>query len=154
MILSFNIRVYALIFSQNNEVLLTDEFRFGMKLTKFPGGGLEFGEGTIECLKREAMEEFGQEIEITQHFYTTDFFQSSMFNSEHQLISIYYIARFADKIKFRISDKPYDFKELTEGSQSFRWYPLNEITLEVVSLPIDKIVVEKLIKSYERRTKI
>ncbi len=36
----FNIRVYALLINEKNEVLITDEFRFGKEMTKFPGGGL------------------------------------------------------------------------------------------------------------------
>ena len=36
-----------------------------MYVTKFPGGGMEFGEGTIDCIKRECMEEFGEEVEVT-----------------------------------------------------------------------------------------
>ncbi|MEA1897374.1 MAG: NUDIX domain-containing protein, partial [Bacteroidota bacterium] len=67
----FIIRVYALIINNKNEVLLSDEFRLGTKMTKFPGGGLNFGEGPVDCLKREAIEEFGQEIDISDHFYTT-----------------------------------------------------------------------------------
>ena len=53
----FNIRVYGILINERNEVLLTDEYRFGTEITKFPGGGLEFGEGTIDCIKREMMEE-------------------------------------------------------------------------------------------------
>lgn len=56
-----NIRVYGLIFCKGL-LLITDEFRLGMPMTKFPGGGLIKGEGTIDCLKRECMEELGQEI--------------------------------------------------------------------------------------------
>ncbi len=101
----FTIRVYAIIINENNEVLLSDEFQEGMKMIKFPGGGMEFGEGTFDCLEREAIEEFGQEIEVLEHFYTTDFFQQAMFKKEYQVMSIYYLAKFKDEIKFKISDK-------------------------------------------------
>ena len=91
----FNIRVYALIFNTNNNaVLISDEFHLNMRMTKFPGGGLDFGEGTLECLKREALEEFGQEITDLEHFYTTDYFQKAHFFENQQLISIYYKAKF------------------------------------------------------------
>lgn len=75
----FIIRVYALIINQQNEILLSDEFQMGMRMTKFPGGGLKYGEGTIECLHREALEEFGQDIEITGHFLYNRFFSGSFF---------------------------------------------------------------------------
>ena len=85
----FNIRVYGLVINDREELLVTDEFRAGMKMTKLPGGGLIWGEGIHDCLKREFKEELNCSIDILEHFYTTDFFQISAFNNEHQLISIY-----------------------------------------------------------------
>lgn len=139
----FIIRVYGIII-KDGKVLLSDEFRMGMKMTKFPGGGLEYGEGTIDCLKRECMEEFGQEVEILKHVYTTDYFQEAMFFEDHQLISIYYLARFKDQINFKISKKPFDFKEPAEGNQSFRWESLTDLSESDITFPIDKKVLEKL----------
>jgi ADP-ribose pyrophosphatase YjhB (NUDIX family) len=81
----FVIRVYALIINPSHEVLLTDEYQLNTIMTKFPGGGLEFGEGTIECLKREIAEECnGQQIENIRHYYTTDFFQKALFYDNKQ----------------------------------------------------------------------
>ncbi len=142
----FTIRVYAIIINDRNEVLLSDEFRLGMKMTKFPGGGLEFGEGTIACLKREAIEEFGQEIEVLEHFYTTDFFQEALHNVNLQIISIYYLAKFKDEVQFKISDKVFDFNEVKDESQSFRWQQIKDLKSDDLTLPIDKKVVEILIK--------
>ena len=136
----FTIRVYAIIINEKNEVLLSDEFVLKRKITKFPGGGLEFGEGTIDCLKRELKEETGQEIEIIKHIYTTDFFQPALHNPEIQVISIYYQAKFKDKIKFKISSKPFDFEDMKEGTQSFRFKSLNKLSENDLSLPIDKKV--------------
>src|SRR5215217_6897747 len=88
----FNIRVYGILLGEDRQVLVSDEFIRGNYYTKFPGGGLEFGEGTRECLKREFKEEMNLEVEIGDHIYTTDFFQLSAFNPGHQIISIYYYA--------------------------------------------------------------
>ena len=140
----FVIRVYALIVNEKKEVLLSDEYMMDTLMTKFPGGGLEFGEGTVDCLKREALEEFGQPIEIISHFYTTDFFQPSKFHENAQLICIYYLARFTESIRFKISDKPYDFPELKNGSQAFRWRPVKGMFFNELTYPIDKKVLEKL----------
>ena len=74
---NFNIRVYGLLINDKNQILISDERRNDFSFTKFPGGGLEFGEGTIDCLKREFIEEMNLEIEVLSHFYTTDFFVSS-----------------------------------------------------------------------------
>lgn len=136
----FNIRVYGIIINESNEVLLTDEFQLGQKMTKFPGGGLKFGEGTADCIKREALEEFGQEIEVVEHFYTTDFFQKALFYKDHQLISIYYIIRFKEPVRFRISDKAFDFSELINGNQSFRWRKIVDLTTDDLSFPVDRHV--------------
>jgi hypothetical protein len=96
-------------------------------------------------LKREAIEELGQAIEITGHFYTTDFYQKALFYENAQLLTIYYTAEFCEPIRFKISEVPFDFQENINGSQSFRWKPVSELTPETVTFPIDKIVVEMLL---------
>lgn len=137
----FNIRIYGLIINEKGQILLTDEFAMGMKMTKFPGGGLHFGEGPESCLKREAKEEFGQDIEIIEHFYTTGFFQRALFFEDHQLISIYYRIKFSGPIRFRISQKSFDFPEMAEGSQSFRWADIAALSEDELSFPIDRYVL-------------
>src|ERR1051325_4920344 len=117
MVKQFNIRIYGLLI-EDRKILVADEIvRGGRRVTKFPGGGLELGEGPIACLEREFLEETGFQIKVLQHFYTTDFFQQSAFNPEDQIISIYY------KVQ-RISDYnpehhlPKNEKEVLLG---FRW---------------------------------
>ena len=143
----FTIRVYALIINDNNEVLVTDEFQLVTKMTKFPGGGLNFGEGTIDCLRRELMEECGQEIEDILHFYTTDFYQKALYWDNYQLISIYYLAKLKGSAQFRISEQAFDFLELVNGNQSFRWVAAEKINPEEFTFPIDKHVAH-LLKEY------
>ena len=142
----FNIRVYGLIINEKQEILLADEERFGMQMTKFPGGGLQFGEGTVDCLKREALEEFGQEIEVIRHFYTTDFYQKSFFHDNHQLISIYYMAKFSEPEKFRIAQKSFDFEPGLKEIVSFRYKKINELNEEELSFPIERHVLGLLKK--------
>lgn len=143
----FTIRVYGIIINKNNEILATDEFQLGMKITKFPGGGLQFGEGTVDCLKREFMEECnGQEIENIRHFYTTDFYQKALFFENRQLISIYYFVDLKLPVKFTISSQPFDFDKLENGNQSFRWVKIKTLNPDEFSFPIDKFVVNSLKK--------
>ncbi|MFO7655632.1 MAG: NUDIX domain-containing protein [Bacteroidales bacterium] len=144
----FNIRVYGLVINNRNEILLTDEFQIGQAMTKFPGGGLQFGEGTIDCIKREAIEEFGQTVEVVEHFYTTDFFQKALFYEDHQLISIYYIIRFVAPLAFKVSEKPFDFRMFENGNQSFRWKKICELTPDDLSLPVDKHVAALVKQKY------
>ena len=71
----FNVRVYGVLITEENAVLVADELVCDMRITKFPGGGLEYGEGTRDCLKREFREELSLQVEILEHIYTTDYFQ-------------------------------------------------------------------------------
>jgi 8-oxo-dGTP diphosphatase len=142
----FNIRVYGILVNEKSQILLTDEYILDRKMTKFPGGGLHFGEGPEDCLKREAMEEFGQEIDIIGHYYTTGFFQRALFYEDHQLISIYYRIKFPETPKFKISARPFDFPSLVNGSQSFRWAELITLREEELSFPIDRFVLGMLKK--------
>jgi ADP-ribose pyrophosphatase YjhB (NUDIX family) len=145
----FNIRVYGLLFDENNRLLVSDEFIRGMYITKLPGGGLEIGEGTRDCLKREFMEETGIEVEIREHIYTTDFFQISAFNNKDQIISIYYKVTSEQHITITTQNTPFHFSpEQTADpngeSEVFRWIEWDALTEESVTLPIDKAVIRLL----------
>ena len=109
--MSFNLRVYGILINEQNQLLVSDEYIRGMKITKFPGGGLEFGEGTRDCLKREFLEEMNLNVEVGKHLYTTDYFQLSSFNSSHQIISIYYFVNGLEKITAPLRTKPFDFDD-------------------------------------------
>lgn len=139
-----NIRVYGIFINARREVLVTDEYRLGHFMTKFPGGGLEIGEGLHDCLKRECREELGMDIEILDHFYTTDFFQSTFLLPEpQQLISVYYRISFHEPYLFPVTETKFDFPP-EEGRQTFRFIPLEELTREEMTFPIDKEVVKRL----------
>lgn len=142
---NFTIRVYGIILNKKREILITDEFQLGVKMTKFPGGGLEFGEGPIDCLKRELREECnGQELKNIRHFYTTEFYQKALFYENTQLLSIYYLAELKEPLQFKISETPFDFKRLENGNQSFRWMQINNLNDDEFTFPIDKFVIQKL----------
>jgi 8-oxo-dGTP diphosphatase len=143
----FNLRVYGILLSENREVLVSDEFIRGNQYTKFPGGGLEFGEGTRDCLKREFKEEMNLEVRVTDHLYTTDFFQMSAFNPEHQIISIYYKVEALEEIRVPLRTRLFDFDESqmevyrkTGETETFRFIPWDLFSAESVTLPIDKVV--------------
>ena len=151
----FNIRVYGVLINEKKQVLVSDEFIRGEYYTKFPGGGLEHGEGTRDCLKREFKEEMDLEVQIEDHIYTTDYFQMSAFNPGHQIISIYYFVKALGSITAPLRDKEFDFdedqmkiyREKTE-IETFRFIDWNKFSAESVTLPIDKIVASLLKEKY------
>jgi len=148
----FNIRVYGILIGENKQVLVSDEFIRGGYYTKFPGGGLEFGEGTRDCLKREFKEEMDLDVHIGDHIYTTDYFQMSAFNPSQQIISIYYFAHAKEPIKVPLRQKPFDFDEQQLAvynekgeTETFRFINWDDFSDASVTLPIDKVVA-KMIK--------
>jgi ADP-ribose pyrophosphatase len=148
-----SVRVYGILLNENKQVLVSDEYIRGGLYTKFPGGGLEIGEGTRDCLKREFKEEMDLEVRIGDHIYTTDFYQQSAFNPGDQILSIYYYAYALEPIKVPLRTKPFDFDEqqmavykATGTTETFRFIEWNAFSEEVVTLPIDKIVA-RIVKS-------
>ncbi|MBS2213431.1 NUDIX domain-containing protein [Carboxylicivirga mesophila] len=139
----FNIRVYGLLINTLKQVLITDEYRMGMYMTKFPGGGLEYGEGTIECLKREFKEELDINVSIKAHFYTTDYFQKALFFKDMQLISIYYLVESTDIDKIPTTSVINQIPKV-EGAQAFRWVAIESLTPDKFTFPIDQKVLELL----------
>ncbi len=146
--IKYKLRVYALIINEQLEILLSDEYQLDMKMVKFPGGGMEYAEGTIDCLQREAMEEFGQPLINVRHYYTTDYYQPALFFKDHQLISFYYTADLSEEIRFRVSRKPFDFPEMKNGQQTFRWASLQDLEPAELSFPIDQKVLMQLKDEY------
>ena len=144
----FNVRVYGLLINEHRQILVADEvFKNGNRATKFPGGGLELGEGLRDGLAREYVEETGVTISVKEHFYTTDFFQPSFFDTDSQIISVYYVCECAQWQQIKISSRKFDFT-IKEGeeAESFRWVSITDLKNEEdINLPIDKVVVDMLI---------
>ena len=137
---NFNLRVYGLLI-HNNAVLVTDEQRGGFPMTKFPGGGLEKGEGLSACLKREFIEELNIEIDLNTFYYVNDFLQVSVFNPKDQLLSFYYLesTNQLDAIKIAATKR-----DLKDGEQDFRWVKLSELSSNQFTFPVDKVVCDML----------
>ena len=149
MSLTLTVRVYGILMNEKKQVLVSDEYIRGEYYTKFPGGGLEIGEGTRDCLKREFMEEMNLKVSIGDHLYTTDFFQISAFNNAHQILSIYYEAIALEPIKVPLKSKEFDFDEQqlqvyekTRQIESFRLVDWEHFSSQQLTLPIDKIVAD------------
>lgn len=135
----FNVRIYGILI-EKGAVLVSDEIHVGRLITKFPGGGLQFGEGTLECLKREFMEELQLEIKIKKHFYTVDFFQPSAFDSTQQVISVYYLIESASSSKISVTDQKFNFQSHDNGTQQLRWIDIVKLVPDEFTFPIDQKV--------------
>ena len=135
----FNVRVYGIWINRRGDVLLSEEQIEGRRLLKFPGGGLQFGEGLADALKREWREEAELEPEIIRHYYTTDFFQPSAFAEGEQVISVYYLVRCPHEV-LHVAAR--------EGLHRFRWVGVHTLTREMLSLPIDQHVAESLRRDF------
>ncbi|MFM2360587.1 MAG: hypothetical protein RLY16_2580 [Bacteroidota bacterium] len=155
--MTFTLRVYGILKNEQSQILVSDEWIRGNRFTKFPGGGMEVGEGTRDCLKREFLEEMNLNVEVGEHIYTTDFYQQSAFNAAHQIISIYYFAKALEPIAVPLRTVPFDFDESqiaiyhqTQQIETFRFIDWDNFSSEAVSLPIDKIVADLIKQHYKK----
>lgn len=140
--LRFNIRIYGMIINRNYEILIAEEFHYNTFMRKFPGGGLEYGESTINGLKREIREELSCEAEIIRHLHTTDIFISSAFRPGEQVIGVYYLLEIPEHFNEKYRD---DFnKPDINGTENFKWVPLKLLTPQTMTLPADQRAVEVL----------
>jgi 8-oxo-dGTP pyrophosphatase MutT (NUDIX family) len=137
----FNVRVYGIL-ERGDEVLLSDEIKGGTKMTKFPGGGLEFGEGLADAVIREYQEELGIAVEVKEFLYINDFLQVSAFNKDDQLLSVYYKVNQVCTTPIETFNLP--FEQLNAEDQCFRWVKKSELEEEWLTYPIDKIVSQIL----------
>mgnify|MGYP000521527895 FL=1 len=146
------VRVYGILMGSTNGLLVSDEFIRGNYFTKLPGGGLEFGEGTRECLVREFKEETSIDVTVGDHIYTTDFYQPSAFRAGDQILSIYYYVSPVSLSQLQTRSIAFDFKpeEIADKNgqaEHTRWIPLKDLSEDAMSLPIDKIVINKILQA-------
>ena len=144
------VRVYGILIDSTHGLLVSDEFIRGNYFTKLPGGGLELGEGTRDCLVREFKEETGLDVTIGDHIYTTDFYQPSAFREGDQILSIYYYVHPISLETLQTRATAFDFKpeevaDITGQAEHTRWIPLQQLSEADMSLPIDKIVIDLIL---------
>ena len=146
------VRIYGILIDSTHGLLVSDEFIRGDYFTKLPGGGLEYGEGTRDCLIREFKEETGLDVTVGDHIYTTDFYQPSAFRTGDQILSIYYYVSPFSLSQLQTRSIAFDFKpeEIADKNgqaEHTRWIPLKDLSEDAMSLPIDKIVINKILQA-------
>lgn len=138
----FNVRVYGIILNERGELLLSDEKLYGRSFTKFPGGGIEWGEGLKDGLQRELFEELGLKTEIGDLVYVNDFFQASAFRENDQILAFYFRVKQIEHEQIDTAPKDLSSKETGE---SFKWVKLIIGNVDSVTFPIDRKVLQMLI---------
>ncbi|KAB2814783.1 tRNA (5-methylaminomethyl-2-thiouridine)(34)-methyltransferase MnmD [Phaeocystidibacter luteus] len=142
---SYTVRVYGIL-EKDNCLLVSRELYKGVRMFKFPGGGMEEGEGAIDALKREFVEELNLEVEVVDHLYTTDFFTASTFDQDIQVISIYYLVHPVDESELstlnvdELGTMPQNKKE------SFQWYPLERLSENMFTFTTERAAWRRLVK--------
>ena len=100
-----NVRVYMMVTrldpSTGKPQVLVSYERLPMGgVMKFPGGGLEWGEGTTACLRREALEELGQPVEVERLVHVSQRAHISSFDPNQQVLAVHYAARLEGEVGF------------------------------------------------------
>jgi len=144
----FNVRVYGILINEQHEILISDEQEYGKRFSKFPGGGLEYGEGLRDALAREYMEECLVKVDVLEHIYTTDFYEHSYFN-DSQIISIYYRVINTTPFRLNFKQEAFDF-DASEGDvfQSFRWVKLSDLQLADLTFKTDRIALSAFLEQF------
>lgn len=147
MVTRFNLRVYGIVINDQGEVLLSHERRNKVEFIKFPGGGVELGEGILDALKREFIEELGVHIDSARLFYLNEFYQASVFKTEDQIISFYYLVTLKlNEIIVGVINKPVGSMDSSDFER-VEWLALTDLTPDQMTFPIDKVVVTELKES-------
>ena len=138
----FSVRVYGLLI-RDNSLLVSDELIKGIHLVKIPGGGVEFGEGLHEALRREYQEELGIDIEIGAIVSVPEMCIVSAFSPTQQVVPIYYQISSQAPLPYPAQAEPL---ELTESQPfRYRWIPLEQLKPELMTLESEQAAVRDLL---------
>ena len=147
--IKFTIRVYGMLFNRQNEILVSHEQIKEISFTKFPGGGLEFGEGPKDCIVREMLEETGVDVEVISHIYTCEEYIQNQFDPTEQVIGIYYLVRAInndDLKKINSEPKKHPFRG-TENIIRHRWVHYKDLSDKILTFDLDRAALAELKKS-------
>lgn len=140
----FNLRVYGLVLNASGEILLSEERRGGFEFCKFPGGGVQAGEGILDALHREFREELDAEIVDAQFFYFNDFYQPSAFNPRQQVVCFYYLVTIKHPEQLTINSKNLPLDGEPGDYERFFWMAKETVKQEMLTFPIDQKVLHKI----------
>jgi 8-oxo-dGTP pyrophosphatase MutT (NUDIX family) len=142
------IRVYGFLLNSYGEVLVSDEYHYGMHMRKFPGGGHQLGEGTVDTLIRELREEMNVGLQPLDLVHTTATFIQSAFNPSHQVMGVYYHVPVTD-VELLNCFRDEAVTARVEGDVFFRWEKLGAIEISSLTFPMDQEALEVFRKKFE-----
>lgn len=130
----FNVRVYGVCIHNNKLLILKEPFA-GSIIFKLPGGGLEFGEGPVECLQREFKEELNLTITDIEPFYIQKNYVKSAVKNNKQLVLLYFTCKILNLESLQIMDSTI---------QEVIWQDISDDC--ILDLPIDQEMFQFLLK--------
>lgn len=122
----------GIVLIQDRKVALIERHRAGLDYFVFPGGGVDEGETPEQAAIREAMEELGVEVAITQKIFEIQFGQKSR--------QVYFLAEqtggeFGTGAGEEYTDA--DPNDPDEGVYSPIWMPIEELPLHEKIYPVE-----------------
>lgn len=139
---TFNLRAYGIL-KRDHQVLITYESFKNYDFHKFPGGGVEWGEGLEETLQREFEEELSIGVEVGELFYVNRDFLPSKFFKEDQIFVFYFWIQLKEPLPQRFLKDEFT---ANEAHILFKWVDLDEKLIDFFSLPKDIEVAKRLVK--------
>ena len=137
----FNIRVYGIVVHQG-KILLSHENYRERHFTKFPGGGLEWGESTYDCLVREFKEEMNIDVTPGFLFHVTETVQVSSFYPEDQVIGIYFLVNSNEFDKINTGERK---GTNPDKGETFEWVALDDFKVDRLTFATDREAAAKLL---------
>lgn len=121
---NFKFRVSGLII-RNNKILLVDMDDSGFLC--LPGGYVELGETTEEAVKRELIEEIGEDIMVKKYLGVVENYFINKFSKKMHEISFYYLMDF---VSCDIEESNFTLIENDKGHNiklDFKWINIDEV---------------------------
>ena len=140
-------RVYGFLINNSRQVLVSAERFKGIPLIKFPGGGVEWGEGLQDALIREFKEELKISIRVNENIYFNDFPVESAIDKRYQVQAFFYHVEPLEPMRFStvLSLEPPE-----KNTENFIWVDLENLSEELFTFEIEKQAARTL-KIYAKK---
>ncbi|MEY2753467.1 MAG: hypothetical protein RLZZ570_1413 [Bacteroidota bacterium] len=129
------VRVYGFLEDAQGRVLVSAERFRGQPLVKYPGGGVEWGEGIREALVREFQEELQLDVAVENLVFFNEFPVVSAFDPEVQVFSFFYRVTAAGPMSF--ATHPTVAVPDEDGERAV-WVPKAELANVPFTYPIEQ----------------